>query len=468
MNLGLRYDFSTPVVDAKNHLANFNPTGAGSLSYAKSGSIFDEAQVNANYHNFGPRLGLAYQLTPQTVLRAGFGIFYSPFERIGSEDQLALNPPGLINNNISLPSTAASPLFQLRSGFPTNFLDPAQLSLARVKIRGANPDAPSSSVQQWSFGVQRQLPLGLFVEADYVGTHSLHLNTLRDLNQPLNNGVNVLTSSTGGLILPYPGFGQIEYRDPLGTASYHGLDFTLERRYKNGLAFRAAYTWSKSIDNTAEHLSAYGSNSFGQNGYDFNTWRGPSDFDVPQRLVFSYIYELPFGKGKAMAQSGALAHILGGWQTSGSLTLASGRPFTVFASGNSSSIDIGLQNALATVIGTPVMLDNVNCWYYASKNAGCKGFSGTDAFTVLAPGTLGNEGRNNLRGPGTKVFDFALDRNFRVTERVALQLRWEVFNLTNTVQFALPSNNYSSGTPGAITSLAGDPRIMQFALRLKF
>lgn len=468
MNLGLRYDFSAPVWDAKERLANFNPSGQGSLIFAKSGSIYDQALIHPNYHNFGPRIGLAYQLTPQTVLRAGYGLFYNLFERIGSEDQLALNPPGLISNNISLPSTASAPLFQLHNGFPSNYLDPSQLVLTRVRVRGANPDAPSGTVHQWSFGVQRQLPLGLFVEADYVGTRSIHLNTLRDLNQPFNNGVNVLTAPGGGFVLPYPGFGQIEYRDPLGNGVYHGLDFTLERRFKDGLAFRAAYTWSKSIDNTAEHLSAYGSNSFGQNGYNFHSWRGPSDFDIPQRLVLSYIYELPFGKGKAMLQSGPLSYIVGGWQTSGSLTLASGHPFTIFASGNNSSIDIGLQNALANVIGTPTMIGNVNCWYYAAKNPGCKGFSGTDAFAVPAPGFLGNEGRNNLRGPDTKVFDFALDRTFAITERTNLQLRWEVFNLSNTVQFALPINNYSNGTPGAITSLAGDPRIMQFALRLKF
>ena len=275
-------------------------------------------------------------------------------------------------------------------------------------------------------------------------------------------------SATKQPILPYPTLGQIEYRDPLGNAIYHGLDFTLERRFASGLSFRAAYTWSKSIDNTAEHLSAYGSNSFGQNGYNFHTWRGLSDFDVPQRLVVSYIYELPFGKNKPFANHGALAYIVGGFQTSGSLTLASGRPFTIFASSNSSSIDIGLQNALANVIGTPVMPETVTCWFYAAKNPGCAGISGTDAFSTPAPGVLGNEGRNNLRGPDTKVFDFSLDRNFFITERTTLQFRWEVFNLSNTVQFALPNTNYSGGTPGVITALAGDPRIMQFALRLKF
>jgi len=456
MNLGIRYDFASPVIDAKNHLANFNPAGAGSLVFASDGSLYDRALVEPNHHNFAPRVGLAYQLTQKTVLRAGYGIFYAPFERIGSEDQLALNPPGLINNNISLASTATSPLFLLRNGFPTNFLDPTQLVLSRVKIRAANPDAPNTYVQQWSVGFQRELPAGLFVEADYVGTKSTHLNTLRNLNQPING------------VLPYPTFGQIEYRDPLGNAVYHGLDLTVERRFKAGLALRAAYTYSKSIDNTAEHLSAYGSNSFSQNGRDFKSWRGLSDFDVPQRLVFSYVYELPFGKGKSLASNGVLSYIVGGFQTSGALTLASGRPFTIFANSNDSSIDIGLQKALPNVIGTPVIPQTVNCWFYASKNSGCNGITGTDAFAVPAAGVFGNEGRNTLRGPDTKVFDFSLARNFAITDRSQLQFRWEVFNLTNTVQFALPNTNYSGGTPGVITALAGDPRLMQFALRFKF
>ena len=456
LNLGIRYDFATPVYDAKNHLANFNPAGAGSLVFASDGSLYNRSLVEPNHHNFAPRLGVAYQLDPKSVVRAGYGIFYTPFERIGSEDQLALNPPSFINNNISLPSTAAAPLFLLQNGFPANFLDPSQLVLTRVRIRAGNPDAPSTYVQQWSFGVQRELPAGMFFEADYVGTKSTHLNTLRNFNQPING------------VVPYPNFGQIEYRDPLGNAVYHGLDFTVERRFKGGLAFRAAYTWSKSIDNTAEHLSAYGSNSFSQNGRDFKSWRGLSDFDVPQRLVMSYVYELPFGKGKPLASSGILSYIVGGFQTSGALTLASGRPFTIFASSNNSSIDIGLQQALANVIGTPVMPQTVNCWFYASKNSGCNGISGTDAFATPPAGVFGNEGRNTLRGPGTKVFDFSLARNFAITERAQLQFRWEVFNLTNTVQFALPNSNISGGTPGVITALAGDPRLMQFALRLKF
>jgi len=114
------------------------------------------------------------------------------------------------------------------------------------------------------------------------------------------------------------------------------------------------------------------------------------------------------------------------------------------------------------------MPQTVNCWYYASKNAGCNGINGTDAFATPPAGVFGNEGRNNLRGPATKVFDFSLARNIAVTERAQLQFRWEVFNFSNTAQFALPNTNISGGTPGVITALAGDPRLMQFALRLKF
>src|SRR5439155_14364906 len=152
-----------------------------------------------------------------------------------------------------------------------------------------------------SAGVQRELTAHLLIEVNSVGTKSTHLNTLRNFNQPLfPNGP-----------LPYPNFLQIEYRDPLGNAVYHGMDLGLERRMATGLTLRTAYTVSKSIDNTGEHLATLA--SFGQNGRDFKSWRGPSDFDVPNRLVMSFVYELPFGKGKRFATKGALDYVVGGW-----------------------------------------------------------------------------------------------------------------------------------------------------------
>jgi hypothetical protein len=112
----------------------------------------------------------------------------------------------------------------------------------------------------------------------------------------------------------------------------------------------------------------------------------------------------------------------------------------------------------------------VDCYFYGSRNPACRALapSATDAFVAPPAGVFGNEGRNTLRGPGTKIFDFSLHKETRIHESAVLEFRWEVFNLTNTTQFALPDRNITGGSPGAITTLAGDPRIMQFALRLRF
>src|SRR5262249_41756133 len=198
-------------------------------------------------------------------------------------------------------------------------------------------------------------PMHLFLEADYVGTKGTRLNTLRNYNQPLfPNGP-----------LPYPNFLQVEYRNPLGNSIYHGLDLNVERRFAVGLTFRSAITLSKSIDNAPDQLNTNA--SFGQNGRDFKSWRGPSDFDVPLRWVLSYVYELPFGKGKRWAVSGPLDYVVGGWQLSGGLTFQDGRPFTPTANSNNSAIDRGLQTALPSVAGPAFVPGDVDCYFYSSR-----------------------------------------------------------------------------------------------------
>ena len=162
------------------------------------------------------------------------------------------------------------------------------------------------------------------------------------------------------------------------------------------------------------------------------------------------------------------AWILGGWRTSGAFTYAGGRPMTIGAGGSvSNSLDpFGAVTSVPKVVGTPLVPANVDCWFYSSRNRACG--SGTDAFQLQPPGQFGNAGRNILRGPDTRVFDFAVHREFPLREAANLEFRWEVFNLTNTVQFGFPNRDFSSSAAGAITSLAGDPRVMQFALRARF
>ena len=464
LNLGLRYDFGSPALEGQNRMANFDPSGNGSLVFAKSGDLQDRSLVQPNEKNFGPRIGFAYSPDTKTVIRGGYGMYYVLFERYGSEDQLALNPPFLINKTLA--SNTASVLTP-EIGFPANFLDPSTVdpnNLTAFHIRAMNPDDPTPMVQQWSLGVQREFGNTWLAELNYVGTRSTHLDVLNDFNQPLIAG-NV---STG--VKPYANFGYIEYTNAIGVGNYHGLEATLTRRFSNGLSLRAAYTFSRSLDNTPEELETNSGSA--PNGRDYANWYGLSDFDVPHRIAVSYIYQLPFGSGRRFLDSGILSKIFGGFQTSGVYTYYSGHPFTVNEGGTlTSSLDpFGQATSVPNVIGTPVIVGDPTCWFYVSANAACKALEPglTDAYQITASGVVGDSGRNTLRGPSTNVFDLSLTRDFPIKESLKLQFRWEVFNVFNHALFGQPNGNVTSGAAGQITTLSGDPRVMQFALRLSF
>lgn len=155
---------------------------------------------------------------------------------------------------------------------------------------------------------------------------------------------------------------------------------------------------------------------------------------------------------------------------SGAVTFQSGRPFTPQANSNASAIDRGLQIALPNVVGPAFVPGDVDCYYYSSRRSACKTLypNATDFLVIPSPAAYGNEGRNNLRAPGTKIADFALHKDFPILETRSLQFRWEVFNLANTTHLGFPDRNASGASGGSITTLATDARIMQFALRLKF
>ncbi len=471
LNLGLRYDFATPALTGNNKMANFNPAGnggAGSLVFAKSGSIEDRALVQANTKNFGPRLGISYSPDEKTVLRAGYGIYYTLFERYGSENQMSLNPPFLVNR------TAASNTHSVLTpaqGFPAGYLDPANINLNSLQsyhVRAVNPHDPTPQVQQWSAGLQREFARGWTAEADYVGTKSTHLDHLVDYNQPLivNNVVQV---ANGAAVVPYPNFGYIEYTDASSYGNYNGLQASLNHRFSNGLNMRAAYTYSRSLDNAPEELESNSGSA--PNGRDYSAWYGASDFDIPHRISANYVYELPFGHSKSMLNQGWLAWIFGDFRTSGVYTYYSGHPFTVNAGSLNTSLDpFGQSTATPNVIGKPHIVNDSDCWYYTSKNKNCalKSSGLSDAYAAPPKGTVGNSGRNTLRGPRISVFDAALLREFPIRDKANAEFRWEVFNVANTPEFGQPNGNITSSTAGAITTLSGDQRVMQFALRLSF
>ena len=458
LNLGVRYDYATWPYEGADRMTNLDPlTG---LRFTPANSTVGRSLVKPDKNNIAPRLGIVYQLTPDTIVRLGYGRFYMLFERAGSEDQLALNLPFLVNNVVTAAnnnSTANN--IRLQTGFNLS-LNPSAVNPTTVRLRAINPDSVNPSIDQWNFGIQRLLPGNMVLTLDYVGTKGTHLSTLRNLNQQTFNANNIGTG-----VIPYPALGPIEYRDSGGNSSYHGGEITLEKRFSRGLSFRGSYTYSKSIDEAQEHLAAGGTGSFTQNAYNLRERRGPSDFDIRHKFAGSYIYELPFGSGRSYLNDGALSHILGGWRISGTAGVRTGRPFTIRAGSNDNAIGGpragGLISAWADCLRDGTLSKDertIDRWF------------DTTAYAQPTPqNRLGTCGRNTLRGPGLTNFDFALARTFQFFgEGRALELRWEMFNMFNTPQFGLPERNVNSGAFGRITTLSGDARVMQFALKFNF
>ncbi|MBA3692105.1 MAG: TonB-dependent receptor [Acidobacteria bacterium] len=461
LNLGLRYDFGSPSFEAKNKLANFDPQAAlaatnqaqalASLRQATDGGLENRSLIKPDRNNFAPRVGFAYSVNDNFVVRGGYGLYYNLIDRIGSEDQIALNPPNIINFNTrtDAPGSAVAGV-TLSGGIPANLLSPSNISIRNIQLRAANPNAATPYIQQGSIGVQYQFWNNWLAEANYVHTRGTKLYTLRDLNQPLPNQPTTR---------PFSQFGLIEYRDDNGISRYNALETTLDKRFSNGYTVRAVYTFSNSKDNSGEHLTSGGSSSFPDNARDLSNWYGPSDFDVRHRFVVNGIWELPFGKNRAFLNEGIGAAILGGWTLTGSLNVRSGRPFTVTQSGDPLRLG-GLSTTLADLVGDPTV-----------ANPTVDGFFNTAAFQTLNSSTLrfGNQPRNSLRGPGFASLDMAVHRRFGLwNENTNLELRWEVFNALNRANFGLPNRTVNGGGFGTITTLQGDPRIMQFALRFNF
>jgi len=436
LNLGLRYDFMTPSYEQDNRQANFDPA-TGTLVYASDGSLEDRALVRPDRNNVGPRVGVVYAVDEKTVIRGGYGMFYNPIDRIGSEDQVALNPPGLRNVNQQTTSTTA-PVLVMSQGFPANYLDPSNIVFSRLLIRAANPNGTNARYQQFAAGIERQFGGDFVASVDFIGNVGRNIAVLRNLNQPANgNGAR-----------PYPNFAHIQWRDPIGESRYRGIDLSVEKRYSQGYSFRVAYTLGDARDQAPEHLAATSGRQ--QDANDIAAWEGPADFDIRNRLVTNFVVQPPVGADRAVNLGRVGNALLGGWTVAGIYTARSGRPFTVTQG--------GLEGAtwMPNLVGDPDGQKSVDSWFNAA------------AYQRVAAGVFGDNQRNRLRGPGYVTFDMSVQRRVAFTSRVAATLRWDVFNLFNRANFGNPNADITGANVGTISSLAGDPRTMQVSVRLHF
>jgi hypothetical protein len=472
LNLGVRYDIETPLRSADDRLVSFNlVTGAielpgnpstrrdiGSLinpaSAAYNPSLAKLAQnipiVNLgtssiytfNKHDIAPRAGLAYRLfgSDRLVLRTGYGIFYN--ELLGQYGQSGWNTfPYFIsqtfNGNPTAPNlTIANPF----GGSGAATISPAAI-MAHWK---------TGYVQSYNFGIQASPFRNVVIDIGYAGSVSTHLPMTTNINQPTPSPTGSVASRR-----PYLQFGNISYLDSSASANFNSLQLLIEKRYSNGLELAASYTYSKSLDTVGD-----GSGDASAPAYAFNvrgTMYGPSSFNEKQRLVLSYVYELPFGAGKRYfgGTKGAANGLVGGWELSGIGTFESGRPFTVLISQDRS-------NTGGSSIDRPILIGNPN--QIAGGQTPDHWFN-TAAFALPAFGTEGNVGRNTLVGPAFHEFDFSLIKNTSIREGKNVQFRAEIFNLLNHPNFDLPNNTIDSAQAGGIFTAEASRQIQ---LGLKF
>ncbi len=446
---GLRYEYNSPAVDADDRATIFD-TVTRSLLPVGTGGV-PRSGYDSDKNNFAPRVGFAWSIGEQTVLRGGYGVYYDQ-SALAPAEALYFNSP-FFDNNIffSLPGLPLT----LDNPFPSFF--PLPLPDSALAIQR---DLRTGYMQHWNFNIERQFGSRSVLEVAYVGSKGTKLLTARDINQPqpsaLPPGLPVVPR-------PDPRFDDINLLESRANSNYHALQLRFQQRLVRGLSSLVSYTWSKSLDDASNFFTSAGDPNFPQNSNNVRAERGRSNFDVAHRLSASYSYALPFGKGQQyLANDGLLTTILSGWETYGIVTLQSGRPFTVALlseidnSGTGRSILGFGANDRPNLIGNPELSNPTTLQWF-----------NTAAFAFSAPGTFGNAGRNILDGPGFQNVNASLLKNTRLTERVNLQFRAEAFNLFNHPNFNLPDNFLGSPTFGRITS-ARDPRHIQFGLKLLF
>jgi hypothetical protein len=458
LEFGLRYQREAMFHELHGRESNFDPTLTNPATGTLGAIVFPGDTALQKTHNlFAPRFGIAWAPLSRTTIRMAYGIFYIP----PSGGTNANSTPAGFNLSETVQTTdQLTPQFQLVNGPPpVQYLTASQRTASILNgqsVAWYPQSAPFGYYQQWHFTIQRQFASDIVLEAAYVGTKGTHLLFPRDLNQV---PPALLGPGNAQLRRPYPQYATITSYLMDANSSYQSVQFSLRKNFSHGLTFLTNYVISKSLDNSSSEMQTAGvtSGNEWQIASRPNLNRGISQFDLPQRLVVTAVYDLPFGAGRTMMnRSGVLNAFFGGWRTSTIFTAQSGIPFTVFAGGaNLSGALTGnwYPNRLAS--GNPASGQSIFHWF------------DTTAFANAAAFTFGNSGRDILRGPGFWNDDFALSKEFHPIERLRINLRGDFANIFNHANFGQPNATLGSAATGTITS-ATSPRAIQVSLRVLF
>lgn len=459
LSLGIRWDyFAVPKRTEGRGLEIFD-FQTGAMTLCGVGSYPTNCGFSMSKRQFSPRAGIAYRPSETTVIRAGYGIAWDPVN-IG-RNPLQTYP---VLSNATFPARNGfqyvNPISQ---GIPE--VAPPSLGDGRIAVPPtvaldlADPNFRRSYIQSWNLMVEKDFGRSWIGQVGYVGNRALRLQNRWDTNygyigggvasQVLNRGfgrtaVTNFFSDTGG----FRGY-------------YDSLQTSLQRRFSSGYSLRFSYTWSKS-------LGPLSGNEYGVDGYQLNTpeyWpliaKVARNIDRTHNFNAAASVELPFGRGKRWATEGVAAAIAGGWQLNGLFTAYTGAPFSVVAS--SASLNAPGNSQIADQLKPEVeIIGSVNQWFDVT------------AYAPVTTARFGNSGFNQLRGPGMINADMSVYRLFRITERVNVQFRGEMFNITNTPHFANPRNDVSGTQFGVLNAIANtgrdgiDERFVRFGLRLSF
>jgi trimeric autotransporter adhesin len=484
VNFGVRYEMLTPPADANNRIANLvvnpgitavalvcaspgvSPLCQPGLVDPFTGKALPRSLVYTDTNNWAPRIGIAWRPSAKLpmVVRAGYAIFYneSVFNQLAQS--LTNQPP--YAQTMSLQTTTQTVL-TLQNGFPT------QLPTTLTNTVAINPNYQVGNVQVWNLAIEAQPKPSLAIELTYTGTKGTNLDLLRAPNRatpgsPFNTDISRRIPNVLGFT--YDTFG--------ASSIYHAGQLLVHRQMSHGLMIEGWYTYSRSIDNAssigggstlAVLLGAVaGGNARAatpvvvQNDNNFRAERGRSSFDVTQAFRSQFSYALPFGPTKTWLHHGWASAVLGNLQASGITIINTGMPFTALLSGN-------LSDNTGTGIVNSSRPDQIASADLPRGQRTSAHFFNTAAFTIPPPLQFGDASRNTITGPGTFVVNFALQKKFKYGEddRIHLDVRWEVQNLTNTASFAGLRNLVDSDMFGHVSAVK-PMRTMDLMLRMSF